>query len=195
VSVAPTNQDPEIRARILEWQKRHQVRDDDPAMALIELLNLYYRDRGQVGAGLGSDSVDVAAAINNAILQGDQKGVLKAIEDDHKGLLAELDRVAALSKDEHKIVMSEIERLNDHTKELKEIIAKLEFNDLSEQMRSHQESIDFATKKMAVIIKDGDDLLARLGKVGSQINPIARSAVIVLMIVSGILGWVIAKLF
>lgn len=34
---------PEIRTQVLEWQRRHSIRDDDPAMALLELLDLYYR--------------------------------------------------------------------------------------------------------------------------------------------------------
>jgi uncharacterized protein YlaN (UPF0358 family) len=195
--VNPTNDDPEIRARVLEWQKRNQIRDDDPAMALIELLEIYYQKRGgQSEEPVTVNTSEIISAIKGAIAPGEQAGSLVAtIEEDRKAVLAHIEQVASLTKDDHKIVMSEIERLKDNTKELRDIIGKLELNDLGAQMKAHQESIDFATKKMAVIIKDGDDLLARLGKVGSQINPIARSAVIVLMIVSGILGWVVAKLF
>jgi len=37
------NDNPEIRARVLEWQRRHNIQDNDPALALIDLLDVYYR--------------------------------------------------------------------------------------------------------------------------------------------------------
>ena len=43
--------DPEIRTRVLEWQKKHQIRDDDPAMAFLELLSIYGRLQSNAPAG------------------------------------------------------------------------------------------------------------------------------------------------
>lgn len=37
------NDNPEIRAKVLEWQRRHNIQDNDPALALIDLLDIYYR--------------------------------------------------------------------------------------------------------------------------------------------------------
>lgn len=154
-----TPNDPELRAKILEWQKKYQIRDDDPAMALIDLLSIYgFRPEG------------------GATPEFPQQGSLPAPE-------------------EFKTLLSNSERTNFLLAELKETISKVQLHELSEQFRTYHEGIDFATQKMALIIKEGDDLLARLGRVAAQINPIARGAVVVLMLFSGIVGWLIAKLF
>jgi hypothetical protein len=45
-------ENPEIQAKVLEWQRRYNIPDGDPAMALLELLNIYGY-RGGTGAGSG----------------------------------------------------------------------------------------------------------------------------------------------
>lgn len=155
--------DPELKSRVLDWQRRHQVRDDDPAMALVELFELYFRSAEAGRGGDGTAGADPA--------------------------------VSTEVKEEVGKVLSALERLSFQNQELKEILAKIQLAEFSEQMRQYQENMDFATKKMALVIKEADDLLARLGKVGSQINPIARGAVIALMAVSGIAGWLIAVIW
>jgi hypothetical protein len=37
------NENSEIRAKVLEWQRRHNIQDNDPALALIDLLDIYDR--------------------------------------------------------------------------------------------------------------------------------------------------------
>ncbi len=154
--------DPEIRARVLEWQKKHQIRDDDPAMAFLELLSIYGR---------------LQSAPSSA------------------GAAPDLSKLHLPSQEELKLLLSNSERTNFQLQELKELINKLQLAELAADFKTYHESVDFATKKMALIIKEGDELMVRLNKVGSQINPVARGAVGVLMAVSGVVGWLIAKLF
>lgn len=155
--------DPEIRARVLEWQKKHQIRDDDPAMAFLELLGIY--------------------------------GRLQAATPGAPAPAIDLSKLELPNFDELKLLISNSERTNFQLQELKEIMAHMQLAELAEDFKSYHESVDFATKKMALIIKEGDDLMVRLNKVGAQINPVARGAVAVLMGVSGVVGWLIAKLF
>lgn len=152
--------DPELKAHILEWQKKYSIRDDDPAMALIELISIY----GHRSAG--GDTPQAPIELPNFP-----------------------------PPEEFKTIINNSERTNFLLNELKETLADVQLKELSEQFKTYHEGIDFATQKMALIIKEGDDLLARLGKVAAQISPIARGAVVVLMLFSGIVGWLIAKLF
>ena len=152
--------DPVVRAQVLEWQKKYQIRDDDPAMALIDLLAIYgFRPEPGATQQSGQPVVNLPPP------------------------------------EEFKSLLSNSERTNFLLAELKETLSQVQLQELSEQFRTYHEGIDFATQKMALIIKEGDDLLARLGRVAAQINPIARGAVVVLMLFSGIVGWLIAKLF
>jgi hypothetical protein len=155
--------DPEIRARVLEWQKKHQIRDDDPAMAFLELLSIY----GRLQASAPASS---PAALD-------------------------LSKLELPNFEELKLILSNSERTNFQLQELKEIISRMQLAELAADFKTYHESVDFATKKMALIIKEGDELMVRLNKVGAQINPVARGAVGVLMAVSGVVGWLIAKLF
>lgn len=155
-------EDPTIRAKILEWQKKHQISDDDPAMALIELLAIYNIQPG----GAGRDSQEAPAIVQQLP-----------------------------PPEEFRTIISNSERTNFLLAELKETISQVQLGELAERFKDYHESVDFATQKMGLIIKEGDDLLARLGKVAAQINPVARGAILVLMIFSGIVGWLIGKLF
>jgi len=148
-------EDPIVRARILEWQKKHQINDDDPAMALIELLAIYSIQPG-------------GSSVPSAQLP---------------------------PPEEFRTLLSNSERTNFLLAELKETIASVQLVELAERFREYHEGIDFATQKMALIVKEGDDLLSRLGKVAAQINPVARGAIVVLMIFSGVVGWLVGKLF
>lgn len=151
-------EDPEIRARVLEWQKRYNIRDEDPAMALIDLINIYYRNTP------GANPASV------------------------------VQPVSSIDPEELKQILSAVERLTFQTQELKEMVSKVQLNELVEQIRGYHEGIEYATKKMALVVKESDELLARLTKVASQINPVARGAVLALMIVSGLAGWLVAVL-
>lgn len=167
---------PELRARILEWQKRHEIRDDDPAMALIELLEIY----GATGAGGQGAS---APAV-------DMQKTAEAIQNAAASAMKNLP-----SSEELRMLATNSERTAFLLQDLKESISKIQLAELAEQFKGYNEGIDLATKKMAVIIKEGDDLLARLGKVAAQINPVARGSIVVLMIVSAVIGWLIGQLF
>jgi hypothetical protein len=155
-------EDPIIRAKVLEWQKKHQISDDDPAMALIELLAIYNIQPPGAGNDLGA-----------------QAAVLQQLPP----------------PEEFRTIISNSERTNFLLAELKETISNVQLVELAERFKEYHEGIDYATQKMALIIKEGDDLLARLAKVAAQINPVARGAILVLMIFSGIVGWLVGKLF
>ncbi len=232
--------DPELRAQVLEWQKKHQIRDDDPAMALIELLNIYGSGRSfatgkEAGAAIPSEELRAAITsservshlveelkdtVSGLIRQGGAGGsaaqllppeeMRAAFSNSEKAihLIEEVkESISAVRRDgisaagplpapeEMRAILSNSERTNFLLQEVKEIVAEIRLEEMAEQFKTYHEGIDFATQKMALIIKEGDDLLARLGKVAGQINPIARGAVVVLMIVSGVVGWLIAKLF
>jgi len=57
------NEDPEIQAKIAEWKQRYDIRDDDPIMALLDVLEiLRFRSPGHdSGAQAETASLDPAA--------------------------------------------------------------------------------------------------------------------------------------
>lgn len=158
------HQPPELRAKVLEWQRRHNIADNDPAMALIELLDLYYRPQA-----------DAAAAAPQTV----QAGITPADSEQ----LAEMIR---------RQLSPSLDQLSLKTDELRARLDSLQFDEFGKQMGVYFNGIDYATKKLDVIKKDADAMFSKLSKIGSQINPVARAAVIGLMLVAGFIGWLAA---
>lgn len=67
-----TIENPEVRAKILEWQKQYQIEDGDPALALLELMNIFQP------TGTSVTSVDPASA--EQISESLKTSLLPAIE-------------------------------------------------------------------------------------------------------------------
>jgi len=65
----------EIQTKILEWQRRYNIADGDPAMALIELLNIYgYRGGGSPQI-ITMPAVEGAAAPATVVTQMDDAAI------------------------------------------------------------------------------------------------------------------------
>lgn len=161
---------PELRAKVLEWQHRHNIADNDPAMALIELLNLYYRP-GQTSAAQTAAAPVITGPVNASIST------------------TEAEQLASTVRSK---LAPALEQLTDATNELRARLDSLQFDELSKQMGVYFNGIDYATKKLDVIKKDSDAMFSKLSKIGHQINPVARGAVIGLMLVAGFIGYLAA---
>jgi hypothetical protein len=155
----------EIKARVLDWQRRFNIQDGDPAMALIELLDIY---------GTGSPAPRAVAPAGDA-----QPIAVDGMDD----AIAEQFRAQLLPA---------IERLGFQTQELKQKIEEMSLETFAQQVATYHEGIDYCTKKLDVVKKEADSITVQLAKVSSSINPITRTAVIVLMLVSGVVGFIIA---
>lgn len=167
-------ENPEIQAKILEWQRRYNIADGDPAMALIELLNIYgYRG--------GAAPVVVAAPAAS----GDQVAPAPVI--------AQVDE-AALEQLRSQLLPG-IERLGFQTQELKQRLEEMGLESFAQQVATYHEGIDYCTKKLDVVKKDSDALVIQLNKVANSINPISRTAILVLVIVAFMVGFVVSRIF
>ncbi len=163
----------EVQAKILEWQRRYNIADGDPAMALIELLNIYgYRG--------GSAPVVASAAAGEV---ASVPAVVTANLDD-----AVLEQIRSQ-------LFPAIERLGFQTQELKQKVETMALESFVQQVAGYHEGIDYCTKKLDVVKKDSDALVIQLSKVANSIAPITRLAVVVLVIVAFVLGFVASVAF
>lgn len=164
----------EIQTKILEWQRRYNIADGDPAMALIELLNIYgYRGGvapqvihvpAPAGEGAPAVAAPVAAPVDDAVLEQIRSQLFPAIE-----------------------------RLGFQTESLKQKVEAMSLDTFAEQVGSYHEGIDYCTKKLDVVKKDSDALVIQLTKVANSINPITRLAVVVLVVIAFVLGFVVSR--
>ncbi|HEY8899555.1 MAG TPA: hypothetical protein VIM61_04030 [Chthoniobacterales bacterium] len=169
----------ELQAKILEWQRRYNIEDGDPAMALIELLNIYgYRN------GATSYPVPVPAA---------PAPVVSTTEVAPMVVPAHLDD--AVVEQIRSQLFPAIERLGFQTQELKQKVEVMALETFSQQVATYHEGIDYCTKKLDVVKKDSDALVVQLSKVANSIAPITRLAVLVLVLVAFVLGFVAAVAF
>jgi hypothetical protein len=153
----------EIQTKILEWQRRWNIADGDPAMALIELLNIYgYRGgAGPVVVPSGETSAPTVsvAQLDDAVLEQIRSQLFPAIE-----------------------------RLGFQTQDLKQKMDTMALDSFTQQVAGYHEGIDYCTKKLDVVKKDADALVLQLGKVANSINPISRTAIFVLLIAAFLAG-------
>jgi len=152
---------PEIRARVLEWQRRYNIQDGDPAMALLELLNLYYRP--QVDPAPGANTPQAPVQISpESIVEPLKLSVLPALD-----------------------------RLAFQTQELKNHMETVSLEGFVKQIEGYHEGIDYCTKKLDVIKRETDALLARVEKAASSIRPVTTGAVLLLMGIAFGVGYVL----
>jgi hypothetical protein len=161
----------EIQAKILEWQRRYNIADGDPAMALIELLNIYgYRSGGtpvvMPPSAEGTPAPAVVTQMDDAAIEQIRSQLVPAIE-----------------------------RLGFQTQELKQKVETMAIDSLVQQVATYHEGIDYCTKKLDVVKKDSDALVLQLSKVANSINPITRLAILVLILVAFGLGFVASVIF
>lgn len=229
------NDNPEIRAKVLEWQRRHNIQDNDPALALIDLLDVYYRQPVVVQAPVSdgkpaqplispealSDAVrtTLQPSIDRLVAQvqelprgGDQAAPVNAGDlaaSIHQSLQPELEKVLAKIEESpaasappinaevlsNAIRISLLPSLDRITLQFQELQKKLEVTDVEESLKkieTYHENIDYCTKKLDVVKKESEALIVKLEKAGAEIKPITRGAVLMLMLVAGIIGYVLA---
>lgn len=161
---------PEIKAKILEWQRRYNIQDGDPAMALLELLEIYGRQAATAPAAASSGST----APQKVQIEGFDEAIVEQI----RGQLG-----------------PGIERLGFQTQELKQRLDAMNIEGFAEQLAGYHEGIDYCTKKLDVVKKESDSIVVQLNKVANSINPVSRGAVLVLMLASGGFGWILGVMF
>lgn len=175
---------PEIQAKILEWQRRYNIADGDPAMALIELLNIY---------GYRAGTAPVPYPAPAVSLEPVEFPVAAIPAPSAPAVVTHLDE--AVVEQLRGQLLPVIERLGFQTQELKQRLEAMALESFAQQVATYHEGIDYCTKKLDVVKKDSDSLVLQLGKVANSINPISRMAVIVLVIVAFVLGFVAAVAF
>ncbi|MFA7343296.1 MAG: hypothetical protein WC003_03225 [Terrimicrobiaceae bacterium] len=230
------NDNPEIRARVLEWQRRHNIQDNDPALALIDLLDVYYRQPVVVQAPAGDGrpaqpliSPEVLSEAVRSTLQpsidrlvsqvqeiprgGGQapppmnpealaNSVRQAVQPELEKVLEKLQAAPAatappISADvlSDAIRISLLPSLDRITIQFQELQKKLEVTDVEETLKkveAYHENIDYCTKKLDVVKKESEALIVKLEKASAEIKPITRGAVLMLMLVAGVIGYVLA---
>lgn len=150
---------PEIRAKILDWQRRYNIQDGDPALALLELVQFV-----QPTSSAPSGQVTAKADVSSESLGEAMKGALLPV----------------------------IERLSYQAQELQKRMDEINFDQFVKQIEGYHEGIDYCTKKLDVIKKESDAMIVKVNKASSQISPITRGAVLMLMAGAGALGYIVA---
>jgi len=160
-------ENPEIRAKILDWQKRYNIQDGDPAIALLELVQFLELPARSGGGGESSGGGTVTAQISSESVSEAMKASLLPI----------------------------IERVAFQAQELQQKFDRIDFEKFVKQIEAYHEGIDYCTKKLDVVKKETDALVIRVDKTAAQIRPITRSAVLALMVVALIVGAIAAKIW
>ena len=227
------NDNPEIRARVLEWQRRHNIQDNDPALALIDLLDVYYRQplvvQTPAADGRPAQPLISPEALSEAVRSSLQpsidrlvsqvqeiprgggqaapanaealaNSVRQAVQPELEKVLARLGESATappISADvlSDAIRISLLPSLDRITLQFQELQKKLQVTDVEETLKkveAYHENIDYCTKKLDVVKKESDALILKLERASAEIKPITRGAVLMLMLVAGVIGYVLA---
>jgi hypothetical protein len=165
-------ENPELRAKILDWQKRYNIQDGDPAIALLELVEFIgHTSSGAAPAPRASEPVE-RPVVATAQISSDS--------------LAEAMKTGFLPV---------IERMSYQAQELHQKLEQIDFEKFVKQIETYHEGIDYCTKKLDVVKKETDALIVRADKAAAQIRPITFGAVITLMAAAAIVGAVVVKLW
>lgn len=263
------NDNPEIRAKILDWQRRHNVQDNDPALALIDLLDVYYRPPVVVQASadgkaaapsvnpeaiadavrasiqpsldrmvsqvrdlerpagtsfqpeilLDSLRATIQPALDRVVLQVRElerdrptvAGVAPEAlsESVRSALQPSIDRLATqiaeapspsavpissevLSEAIKTSLLPSLDRVNFQIQELQKRLETANMEESAKKIEGFHENIDYCTKKLDVVKKEADALVIKLEKASADIKPITRGAVVMLMLFTGVIGYVLA---
>lgn len=227
------NENHEIRAKVLEWQRRHNIQDNDPALALIDLLDIYYRQpvvvQSPASDGRAQPLVSPEAlseAVRTTLQPSIDRLVAQVQEISRTGahppigaealsdsvrhaLQPALDQL--LEKIQHApsaaaspisadvlsdaIRISLLPSLDRVTFQFQELQKKLEVTDVEETLKkieAYHENIDYCTKKLDVVKKESEALIVKLEKASAQIKPITRGAVMMLILIAAIIGYMVA---
>jgi len=161
-------ENPELRAKILDWQRRYNIQDGDPAIAFLELVEMF----GSAPRG-GSSSISGGS-------------VTAAKVDVSSDALSDAMKSALLPV---------TERVSYQAQELQEKLQHIDFEKFVQQIQSYHEGIDYCTKKLDVVKKEVDGLVVKLEKAAGQISPVSWGAIVTLMAGAAIVGAVVAKLW
>lgn len=228
------NDNPEIRAKILEWQRRHNIQDNDPALALIDLLDIYYRQPVVVQApaadGRPAQPLISPEALSDAVrntLQPSIDRLVAQVQDLPRGGGLAPVNAEAIAGSIRQAVQPEIEKVLEKIREtpapgaphieaevlsdairisllpsldritlqFQELQKKLEVTDVEESLKkieAYHENIDYCTKKLDVVKKESEALIVKLEKASAEIKPITRGAVLMLMLLASVIGYVVA---
>lgn len=149
---------PEIRALILEWQKKYGIEDGDPALALIELVSMIQAPGSSSTSNFDTEAVrQVAESLKTSLLPA-------------------------------------IERLAFQSQELQKKLETINLDGFTQKIEAYHEGIDYCTKKLDVVKKESDNLALKLEKTAASIKPITTGAVLMLMGVCGVLGFILATM-
>jgi hypothetical protein len=194
------NDNPEIRARVLEWQRRHNIQDNDPALALIDLLDIYYRQPVVVHAP-AADGRPAQPLISPEALSD---AVRSTIQPELEKVLAKLQEAPAATAPpisaevlSDAIRISLLPSLDRITLQFQELQKKLEVTDVEETLKkieAYHENIDYCTKKLDVVKKESEALIVKLEKASAEIKPITRGAVMMLILMAAVIGYVLANI-
>ncbi len=229
------NENPEIRAKVLEWQRRHNIQDNDPALALIDLLDIYYRQPVVVQAaaadGRSPQPLISPEALSEAVRSTLQPSIDRLVsqvqelpksggsqapanpealaDSVRRALQPELEKVLAKLQEPSSatpppissevlsdaIRLSLLPSLDRVTLQFQELQKRLEVTDVEESLKkieAYHENIDYCTKKLDVVKKESEALILKLEKASAEIKPITRGAVLMLMLVAGVIGYVVS---
>jgi hypothetical protein len=162
---------PELRAKILDWQRRYNIQDGDPAIALLELVQFMAPSPAAapvvVTETRAPENVNVKAEVSS-------ESVTEAMRT---------------------VLLPATERISFQGQELQQKLEQIDFEKFVRQIEGYHEGIDYCTKKLDVIKKETDALVLKLEKASSQISPITRGAVLMLILGAGVIGWIIGQVF
>lgn len=161
-------ENPELRAKILDWQRRNNIQDGDPAIALLELVDLFALGRAAqpvAASGEAAPSAAVTAEVSSESITEAMKGSLLPFTD----------------------------RVGFQIQDLQQKLEHIDFDRFVKQIEAYHEGIDYCTKRLDVIKKEVDQVVVKVDKAAHQIKPITTGAVFVLVIVAFLVGIVVAK--
>lgn len=160
---------PELRAKILDWQRRYNIQDGDPAIALLELVQ-FMAPPAQAPQVVESQAPPAPA---NVTAEVSSESVTEAMRT---------------------ILLPATERISFQGQELQQKLENIDFDKFVKQIEGYHEGIDYCTKKLDVIKKETDALVLKVEKASSQISPITRGAVVMLMAGAGVIGYILRSI-
>jgi len=163
-------ENPELRAKILDWQKRNNIQDGDPAIALLELVDLFAQGRGAqapAGAGEAAPASPVTAEVSSESITEAMKGSLLPFTD----------------------------RVGFQIQDLQQKLEHVDFDRFVKQIEAYHEGIDYCTKRLDVIKKEVDQVAVRVDRAASQIKPVSIGAVLILVGFAFLLGFIASRAF
>lgn len=154
---------PELQVKILDWQKRYNIQDGDPAIALLELVQFMggISSGNQVTTSVSQEPV--AAKVSSEALADAMKG----------GMLPLTERLAFQAQ------------------ELQTKLEAIDFDKFVKQIEGYHEGIDYCTKKLDVVKKETDSMVVKIEKLATKITPMTRGAMVTLMAGAGVVGYVL----